>query len=104
MKNGLIDVETASHADKALTAEQMLYRRVIYQAYLDARSPEHPNLGGKPRGADTPRSQSDRREARAWFIRAGLDFETVCSAAALIPGNVRRAVCELLSFGERLPA
>lgn len=95
----------AIEGDSKLGVECDLYRRVIYQAYIDARGPDQLRQSSRGRMApDTPQKQLVREEARAWFIHADEDFEAVCSAANVVPERLRRSVFAMLGFDDRVPA
>lgn len=65
-----------------------LWRAVIQQAIADATN------------ADRAR-QVERRQARAWFIDAGPDFEEVCALADHEPSQVRRVALEHIADVDR---
>lgn len=102
-------INSDEHHEPHVTPEQLLFRQVILQAYLDARTNEDPNPLRRQKVIpltfpETTERRLARSQARAWFIDAGADFREVCSSAGIQPDTVRKNVLQLLGMFERQAA
>lgn len=82
----LSSVDTEKNVSSATTSpEQLLWRMVITQALVDARS--------RMQGTE---ARLERNRARHWLLHGGADFTMVCELAGMDANYVRRRVRNIL--------